>query len=141
MNKVIIVGNVGKAPELKQIGDGQSVINFSVAVNEKWKDKSGQEQKHTEWFNVAYFGKGAAAVAKYLEQGKQVLVEGKLKTRSWEGKDGQKQYRTELQAQHVQLLGSKPGGGSGQRESGGGSGFDGGASGGGGYSDDSDIPF
>lgn len=138
MNKVIIVGNVGKAPELKQIGDGQSVINFSVAVNEKWKDKSGQEQKHTEWFNVAYFGKGAAAVAKYLEQGKQVLVEGKLKTRSWE-KDGQKQYRTELQAQHVQLLGSKPSGG-GPRESGGGGGFDGGASGGS-YDSGDDIPF
>lgn len=109
MNKVIAIGNLGKPAETKRVGE-TSVTSFSLAVKETWKDKGGQRQERTEWINCVYWGKGGEAVSQYLEKGKQVCVEGKLQTRSWE-KDGVKQYRTEVNVERLQLLGGKGGGG------------------------------
>lgn len=138
VNKVILIGNLGKAAEMRRTGSGEAVLNFSIACNESWKDKSGQKQERTEWVNCAYFGKGAEAVAQFLEKGKQVYIEGRLQTRQWE-KDGQKRSATEVNVQSLKLLGGKSGGGGAREQSGGG---DHGGSGGGGSYDDSDsIPF
>lgn len=108
VNKVILVGNLGQDPSLKDVGD-QKVANFSVATNEKWKDKAGAQQEKVEWHSVQAWGKLAELVGQYLKKGRQVYVEGKLTTRMWE-KDGAKHYKTEVVAQTVQFLGNNPGG-------------------------------
>lgn len=111
LNRAEIIGNLGNDPELKSTPSGNSVCNFSVATNEKWKDKEGNEQERTEWHRVVVWGKSAESCAKFLSKGRQVFVEGKLQTRSWENKDGVKMYTTEIIAKRVDFLGAKEGGG------------------------------
>lgn len=106
LNRVMLIGHLGRTAELRYTPGGSAVANFSLAVSEKWKDKSGQQQEKTEWFNVSYFGKGAEAVAEWLTKGKAVLVEGSIGTREYE-KDGQKRTSVDVKAQHVTLLGGK----------------------------------
>ena len=107
INKVILVGTVGKDPEMKYMPSGDAIANISVATNESWKDKNtGEKKEITEWHRVVFFRQLADIVGKYLRKGQQVYIEGSLKTRSWE-KDGQKQYTTEIVASSLQMLGSK----------------------------------
>ena len=96
VNKVILIGNLGADPQSRQLNDGKTVTNLSVATSETWKDKDGQKQTRSEWHRVSIFGKGAEIAAKYLKSGSKVFIEGKLQTRSWEGEDGQKQKTTEV---------------------------------------------
>ena len=106
INKVIVVGNLGKDPELRHTPQGQAVANFSVATSETWNDKSGSKQERTEWHRIVVWGKLGELCSKYLTKGRQVYVEGRLQTRSWDDKDGQKRYTTEIVANTVQFLGS-----------------------------------
>ncbi len=103
INKVIIVGRLGSDPEMKAVGQGSTVTRLSVATSESWTDKNGQKQERTEWHRVTVWGKLAELCGKYLAKGKQVYVEGKLQTRSWED-NGQKKYATDIVAQTVQFL-------------------------------------
>ena len=96
INKVILVGNLGKAPEVKKLQSGDSVANFSVATSETWNDKNGEKQVRTEWHKVSIFGKGAEIASKILTKGAKVFIEGKLRTRKWEDKNGNNQYTTEI---------------------------------------------
>lgn len=113
INKVILVGTVGKDPEMKYMPSGDAIANISVATNESWKDKSSGEKKEiTEWHRVVFFRQLADIVGKYVRKGQQVYIEGSLKTRSWE-KDGQKHYATEIIASDMQMLGGRQGGGMG----------------------------
>lgn len=105
VNKVIIVGRLGQDPEMKAVGQGATVTRISVATSENWVDKSGQKQERTEWHRVVVWGKLAEICGKYLAKGRQVYVEGRLQTRSWED-NGQKKYSTEIVASTVQFLGS-----------------------------------
>jgi len=107
LNKCTFIGNLGKIPETKTVGDS-TVCNFSLAMNEKWKDKSGEDKEKTEWVNVVCWGKLADIVSKYLTKGSKAYVEGKLTTRSWEDKNGEKRYTTEIVASSVLFLDSKP---------------------------------
>src|SRR6202521_3400526 len=117
VNKVILIGNLGRDPETRYMPDGGAVTNVSVATTEKWKDKSGEPQEKTEWHRVAFFGKLAEIAGEYLKKGSQVYVEGRLQTRKWQDKDGQDKYTTEVVADRMQMLGSRQGmGGGGERE-------------------------
>jgi single-strand DNA-binding protein len=107
-NKVLIFGNVGRDVELRQTPGGIAVAKFSVATNESWKDKNGQKQEHTEWFNVVAFAKLADICGQYLAKGRQVFVEGSLRTRQYDDDKGNKKYFTELRASNVHLVGSRP---------------------------------
>ncbi len=123
VNKVIIVGNLGRDPETRYMPEGGAITNISVATTDKWKDKNGEMQEKTEWHRVAFFGKLAEIAGEYLKKGSQVYVEGRLQTREWE-KDGVKRYTTEIIANQMQMLGSRQGMGGGDRgdsEGGGGS--------------------
>jgi single-strand DNA-binding protein len=151
VNKVIVVGNLGRDPETRYMPEGGAITNISVATTDKWKDKNGEMQEKTEWHRIAFFGKLAEIAGEYLKKGSQVYVEGRLQTREWE-KDGVKRYTTEIIAQQMQMLGSRQGMGGGDRgesDSGGGSSRPASkpaaskASGGGGKFDDmeDDIPF
>jgi single-strand DNA-binding protein len=115
VNKVIIIGNLGRDPETRYLPSGDAVTNVSIATSEKWKDKSGEMQEHTEWHRVAFFGKLAEIAGEYLKKGSPVYVEGRIRTRKWQDKDGQDKYSTEIVANSMQLLGSR-GGGSGGSE-------------------------
>ena len=115
VNKVILIGNLGAKPELKTIGSGQEVCELRIATSDKWTDKQGQKQERTEWHRVVVWGKSAANCAKYLDKGKSAYVEGRLQTRSWDDKDGNKRYMTEIVADRVQFL---SGGGGGSSEHG-----------------------
>jgi len=107
-NRAIIIGNITKDPELKALPSGGSVCNFSIATNRTWMDKtSGKKQEAVEFHNVVVFGRMADNVAQYMRKGSQLLVEGRIQTRSWEGKDGKKNYRTEIVAESIQF-GAKP---------------------------------
>ena len=107
VNKVIIIGNLGRDPEIRYSQQGKPIVNFSVATSEEWTDKnSGQKQEHTEWHRIVVFGKQAESCEKYLSKGRQVYVEGKLKTSTYE-KDGQTHYSTDVVANTVQFLGGK----------------------------------
>jgi single-strand DNA-binding protein len=103
LNLTQIIGNLGRAPELKTTASGQAVASFSVAVNHTYRDTAGQVKEETEWFSVIAWGKLAAVIAQYAEKGSRVYVQGRMKTRSWE-QDGSKHYRTELVAGEVRLL-------------------------------------
>ncbi|OHA20489.1 MAG: single-stranded DNA-binding protein [Candidatus Taylorbacteria bacterium RIFCSPHIGHO2_01_FULL_51_15] len=103
LNKVMIIGNLTRDPELKAIPSGQQVCTFSVATNRVYKDKDGQQQKATEFHNVVVWGRQAETSGQYLRKGQSVLVEGRLQTRSWDGQDGKKNYRTEIVADRVQF--------------------------------------
>jgi len=150
INKVILIGNLGNDPEMRHTPNGAGVCEFRLATNEAWTDKQGQRQERTEWHRVVVWGKKAEVCSKYLSKGRQVYVEGRLRTRSWEDKEGNKRYTTEVVANDVQFLGGGReggGGGGGGRSGGGGGGSDepppgdyfGGGGGGGGPDDD--IPF
>ncbi len=119
VNKVILVGNLGRDPELRYIPSGQAVANFTLATNERWRDKDGNNQERTEWHRIVVWGKSAENCAQFLQKGRSVYIEGKLQTQEWEDKDGNKRRTTEVIAQTVQFLGGRGG-----AESGGGSGGD-----------------
>ena len=112
VNKVILVGNLGRDPEIRSLPSGQPVASFSVATSRRCKDRDGNRQEQTEWHNVVCFGKTAEIAGQYLTKGKQVFVEGRIQTRSWDDKtSGEKKYRTEIICDNFQMLGSAPGGG------------------------------
>ncbi|HNB04635.1 MAG TPA: single-stranded DNA-binding protein [Thauera aminoaromatica] len=111
VNKVILLGNLGKAPELKNLPSGQTVCNFSIATSETYKDKNEQKQERTEWHNIVVWGKTGENCAKYLDKGSKVYIEGKIQTRTWDDKEGKKQYRTEINAMSIVFLDGRSGGG------------------------------
>ena len=106
VNKVILVGNLGKDPEVRYMPNGEAVCNFSIATTENWKDKSGVKQEKTEWHNIVMYRKLAEIAGEYLKKGSPVYLEGSLQTRKWE-KDGITRYSTEVIANQMQMLGSK----------------------------------
>ena len=110
VNKVIIVGNLGRDPETRYMPSGDAMTNIAVATTDKWKDKATGEQKEaTEWHRIAFFGKLAEIAGQYLKKGSQVYIEGKLRTRKWTDKDGIEKYSTEIIADTMQMLGSRQG--------------------------------
>ena len=109
VNKVIIVGRLGADPEVKAVGQGSTVTRLNIATSENWMGKDGQKQERTEWHRVVVWGKLAEICGKHLSKGRQVYVEGRLQTRSWEDQQGQKKYTTEIVANTVQFLGSAGG--------------------------------
>jgi single-strand DNA-binding protein len=113
VNKVILIGNLGRDPETRYMPDGGAVTNISIATTETWKDKAGEKQEKTEWHRVAFFGKLAEIAGEYLKKGSQVYVEGRLQTRKWQDKDGADKYTTEIVADRMQMLGSRAGMGGG----------------------------
>ena len=111
VNKVILVGNLGKDPEVRHLENGASVANFSIATSESYKDKNGNRQEQTEWHNVVLW-RGLAQIAeKYLRKGSQIYIEGKLRTRSWQDKDGNTRYTTEVVGDQMTMLGGRSSGG------------------------------
>jgi len=113
VNKVILVGNLGRDPETRYTAGGDPITNVSIATTDTWKDKAGEKQEKTEWHRVAFFGKLAEIAGEYLKKGSQVYVEGRLQTRKWQDKDGQDKYTTEIVADRMQMLGSRAGAGAG----------------------------
>ena len=112
VNKVIVVGNLGADPETRFLPSGEAVTNIRVATTDKWKDKSSGEMKEaTEWHRISFFGRLAEVAGEYLKKGSQVYVEGSLRTRKWQDKDGQDRYSTEIRADVMQMLGRREGGG------------------------------
>ena len=113
VNKVILIGNLGKDPESKQTKNGMSLSNFSVATSETWKDKAtGESKEATEWHRIVAFGRTAEVVNEYLRKGSKVFVEGKLQTRKWQDQEGNERYTTEILANNIKMMGSKADGGS-----------------------------
>ena len=113
INKVIIVGNLGADPETRYMPSGSAVTNLSVATSETWKDKqTGEQKERTEWHKVAMFNRLAEIAAEYLRKGSQVYIEGKLRTRKWQDRDGNDRWTTEIVADEMQMLGGRGGGGS-----------------------------
>jgi single-strand DNA-binding protein len=109
INKAIIVGTMGRDPEVKYTANGGAVVNLSVVTNEVWKDKStGENVEKAEWHRIVIFGKLAEIAAQYLKKGQQVYFEGKIQTRKWQGQDGQDRYTTEIVANEMQMLGGRP---------------------------------
>ncbi len=114
INKVIIVGNLGGDPETRYMPSGSAVTNLTIATNESWKDKqTGEQKERTEWHKVAMFNRLAEIAAEYLRKGSQVYIEGKLRTRKWQDKDGNDRWTTEVVADEMQMLGGRSGGGGG----------------------------
>ena len=118
VNKVILIGNIGKDPEIRYMPSGDAMVNLTLATTDNWKDKNGEKQERTEWHRVAIFGKLAEIAGEYLKKGSQVYFEGSLKTRKWTNKEGHDQYTTEIIADKMQMLGGR--GGSAAMDSGGG---------------------
>jgi single-strand DNA-binding protein len=106
VNKVIILGRLGQDPELKYTPGGMAVCNFTLATSESWADKAGQKQERTEWHRIVVWGKLAELCNQYLTKGRQAYIEGSLQTRSWDDKNGQKRYTTEINAKTVQFIGA-----------------------------------
>ena len=113
VNKVILVGNLGKDPEVRFTGTGRAVARFPVATSEVWNDNDGQRQERTEWHNIVVWGKQAETCGQYLAKGRQVFIEGSIRTRQYDDKEGNKRYITEVIGQRVQFLGGRGGGGGG----------------------------
>jgi single-strand DNA-binding protein len=111
VNKAILVGNLGRDPELRYTQNGQAVVNFTLATSETWTDKSGERVERTEWHRIVVWGKTGEMCAQYLSKGRTVYVEGRIQTREWEDKDGNKRYTTEINAQTVNFIGPRTGGG------------------------------
>jgi single-strand DNA-binding protein len=112
VNKVILVGNLGKDPEVRYSPNGQAVANCTIATSESWKDKNtGEKQERTEWHRIVFFGRLAEIAGEYLKKGSQIYVEGRLQTRKWQDKDGNDRYTTEIVANEMQMLGSRGGAG------------------------------
>jgi single-strand DNA-binding protein len=127
INKVILIGHLGADPETRAMPSGMTVANMRLATTESWKDKqSGEQQERTEWHNVALFGRLGEIAAEYLRKGSQVYIEGRLRTRKWQDKEGRDRYTTEIVANEMQMLGGR--GGAGGGGGGGGSGVTGAAS-------------
>jgi single-strand DNA-binding protein len=161
VNKVIILGNLGRDPETRYTTGGDAVTNLNIATSEQWKDKSGEKQERTEWHRVVLFGRQAEVAGEYLKKGRSVYIEGRLQTRKYTDKDGVEKYSTEIVADRMQLIGGARegggggdvdfqgggGGGGGMRREGGGAKPAGGGGGGGGGGKknpddfDDDIPF
>jgi single-strand DNA-binding protein len=148
VNKVILVGRLGADPDMRYTPSGQGVCEMRLATSESWNDKNGQRQERTEWHRIVVWGKRAEICSKYLAKGRQVYIEGRIQTRSYDDKDGNKRYITEIIANDVQFLGGggREGGGRAERDDGPPpmadadfAGFGGGGGGGGGPDDD--IPF
>lgn len=116
VNKVILIGNLGRDPETRYTADGAAITNVSIATTRRYKDSSGQQQEETEWHRVAFFGRLAEIAGEYLRKGRPVYVEGRLRTRKWQDKDGHDKYTTEVVAENMQLLGSREGMGGGGAE-------------------------
>ena len=147
VNKVILVGNLGRDSELRYTPGGAAVATLNLATTEVWNDKQQQRQEKTEWHRIVLWGKQAESLQEYLTKGKQIYVEGRLQTRQWDDKDGNKRYTTEIKADRITLLGGGGGGGR-SSSSGGGGGDRGGSHQGGGMDEppmepitDDDIPF
>jgi len=154
INKVILIGNLGADPETRAIPSGTTVANLRIATSESWRDKqSGEQQERTEWHRVALFGRLAEIAAEYLKKGSQVYIEGSLRTRKWQDKQGNDRYSTEIIGNELQMLGGRGGGGGGaatgtapapsfaEESSGGGGGGGGGSSASRSEEFDDDIPF
>jgi len=107
LNKIMLIGNLGKDPEIRVTASGQTVANFSLATKEQFKNKSGEREERTEWHNIVVWGKLAEIARDYLHKGKQVYIEGRLQTRKWQDKNGQDRYTTEVVAELMQMLGNK----------------------------------
>lgn len=107
VNKVILIGNLGADPETRYLPSGDAVTNIRIATTDSWKDKSGEKQEHTEWHRVAFFGKVAEIAGEYLKKGSPVYVEGRIRTRKWQDKEGQERFSTEIVADRMQLLGGR----------------------------------
>ena len=106
VNKAIVLGNLGQDPDVRSTSSGQMVANFSLATNRSWTDRNGQRQEQTEWHKIVAWAKLAEIIEQYLKKGDQVYIEGRLQTRSWEDKSGEKRYTTEIVAQEMVMLGS-----------------------------------
>src|SRR5215470_11260206 len=149
VNKVILVGNLGRDPETRYTTGGDAVTNIRVATTDTWKDKNGEKQERTEWHTVVFFGRQAEIAGEYLKKGSQVYIEGRLQTRKWQDKEGKDRYTTEIVADRMQMLGSRSGGSDSAprepraaAEAGGGGGKPAGKKGGASFDDmDDDIPF
>ena len=156
VNKVILVGNLGKDPEVHYTADGAAIANITLATTDTWKDKtSGEKKEATEWHRVSFFGKLAEIAGQYLKKGRSVYIEGRIRTRKWQDKEGQDRYTTEIIADQMQMLGSREGmgGPASDEDGGGGRSYAGGGGGGaakpapakkpaGNFDDmDDDIPF
>ena len=114
VNKAIIVGTLGRDPEIKYTASGSAVVNINVATNESWRDKNtGEMQERTEWHRIVMFGKLAEIAAQYLKKGSQAYFEGRLQTRKWQDQNGQDRYTTEIVANEMQMLGGRPDGSGG----------------------------
>jgi single-strand DNA-binding protein len=116
LNKVHIIGNLGQDPELNETTSGNKVTNLSVATNRVWFNKDKEKQEEVEWHRVTVFGKQAEACKEYLAKGRQVYVEGRIRTRKWEDKEGKERWTTEIIAENVKFLGGKGGGGGGRSD-------------------------
>ena len=143
VNKVLLIGNLGRDPEIRTTPSGQNVATFTLATSRRWKDRDGNRQEKTEWHNIVVWGKQAEVAGQYLTKGKQVFIEGRIETRSWEDKQsGEKRYKTEIICENFQMLGGRGGGdfeGGGGHPSG--PSYDDGGGGGFGEPEDDDIPF
>ena len=111
VNKVILVGNLGKDPETRYMSNGEAVTNITLATTDTWKDKNGEKQEKTEWHRVTFYRKLAEIAGEYLKKGRQVYIEGRLETRKWTDKTGVDRYTTEIIANDMKMLGSRPGSG------------------------------
>jgi single-strand DNA-binding protein len=111
VNKVILVGNLGRDPETRYTTSGDAVTNIRLATTDTWKDKNGEKQERTEWHNIVFYGRQAEIAGEYLKKGRQIYVEGRLQTRKWQDKEGQDRYTTEIVADRMQMLGNREGGG------------------------------
>lgn len=148
VNKAILIGHLGKDPDVRYLPNGDQVTNITIATSEQWTDKqSGEKKESTEWHRVVFFRRLAEIAGQYLKKGAPVYIEGRLRTRKWQGQDGQDRYTTEIHADEMKMLGKKDGGvpppmgsstppAQGQQKPAGGA-----QGGGGGFPDDDDIPF
>lgn len=110
VNKVLLIGNLGKDPEIRNTPGGTAVANFSIATSEKFKDKNGERQERTEWHRLVAFNRTAEVVGEYLHKGSKVFIEGRLQTRKWTDKEGVERYSTEIIVDNLQMLDGKPAG-------------------------------
>jgi len=108
VNKAILIGNLGKDPEMRYTPSGQAVTTFSIATSEKWRDKEGQQQERTDWHSIVVWGRQAEIASEYLKKGRPVYLEGRIQNRSYEDKDGNKKYISEIVVQRMQFLGGRP---------------------------------
>jgi len=109
VNKVILIGNLGRDPEVRYMPSGDAVATLNLATTEKWKDKNGEAQEQTEWHRVSFFGRQAEICGEYLRKGSSIYVEGRLQTRKWTDKDGNERYTTEIRGDRMQMLGGRGG--------------------------------